>query len=103
MLEVEVEKALQEAEWLARQRGRAYVEWNSQFMLQPANVVETDLAMLYAAEIAAQQGKPDVAKRWLASFAKAWPDAPGFVAKRVARVKEALSARRGRNPTAAVH
>ena len=93
----DTEKALQEAEWLAKQRVRAYVEWNSQFMLQPINVVETDLAMLYAAEIAARQGKPDVANRWLASFSKIWPDAPGFAASRVARLKGALSARRDRS------
>lgn len=97
----DLEKALQEAEWLARQRGRAYVEWNSQFMLQPVNVVETDMAMLYAAEIALRQDKPDVAERWLAAFSKAWPEAPGFAARRLARLKDALSARRDRNLTAA--
>ncbi|MFT3807768.1 putative peptide modification system cyclase [Arenimonas sp.] len=96
------EKALQEAEWLAKQRGRSYVEWNSQFMLQPINVVETDLALLHAAEIAASQGQPEVAERWLANFTKAWPSAPGFAAKRAGRLKDAISAsRRGRSSPAA--
>jgi putative peptide modification system cyclase len=75
--------AYAEAGWLAAHRGRAYVEWNSQYLLQPANVVETNLAWLSMAEIAKAQGKKALSKQQLVRLAAAWPKPPAFVAERI--------------------
>jgi putative peptide modification system cyclase len=88
------EDALREAMWLAEHRGRAYAEYNVQRILTPLNVVQSDLALLSAAELAAKLGRKDEAKAHLAGFRKAWPDADriGFVAARVKTLDAALAA-----------
>jgi len=85
--------ARREAEWLSSHRGRAYVEWNSQYLLQPLNVLESNLALLSSAEIAAEAKSPD-APRLLARFESAWKSPPGFVARRVKALRESLTPRR---------
>jgi len=88
------EDALREATWLAGHRGRAYAEYNVQRILVPLNVVQSDLALLTAAELAAKLGKKDEAKAHLAGFRKAWPDAEhvGFVTARLKTLDAALAA-----------
>jgi tetratricopeptide (TPR) repeat protein len=88
------EDALREALWLASHRGRAYAEYNVQRILTPLNVVQSDLALLSAAELAAKLGRKDEAKGHLAEFRKAWPDADriGFVTARVKALDAALAA-----------
>ncbi|MEO5561585.1 MAG: putative peptide modification system cyclase [Dokdonella sp.] len=67
------ESALKEARWLADHRGRAYIEINSQRMLLPFNVVQTNLAVLREAELFASLGKESEARNSLLDFQKAWP------------------------------
>jgi len=88
------EEALREATWLAAHRGRAYAEYNVQRILVPLNVVQSDLALLTAAELAAKLGKKDEAKAHLAGFRKAWHDAEhvGFVTARLKTLDAALAA-----------
>lgn len=88
------EDALREAMWLATHRGRAYAEYNVQRILTPLNVVQSDLALLSAAELAAKLGRKDEAKTHLAAFRKAWPDADriGFVTARIKALDAALAA-----------
>jgi hypothetical protein len=85
--------ARREAEWLAQHRGRAYVEWGDQFLLQPANVLETDLALLEAAEIARETGDRALAARQLDKFRAAWKQPPALVARRVASLQDWLTQR----------
>ncbi|MEO7251686.1 MAG: putative peptide modification system cyclase [Arenimonas sp.] len=87
-------EAMQEAVWLSSHRGRAYVEWNSEYILQPINVLEADLAILSRAEMARAAGDLDLARRLLAGFEKAWPQPPGFVAARVIKLRDAVSVKR---------
>jgi putative peptide modification system cyclase len=91
-----VADARREAEWLASHRGRAYVEWNSQYLLQPLNVLESNLALLTSAEIARDGGDATLAAAELQRFEAAWPDPPGFVAGRTASVRDWLSQHKNR-------
>ena len=77
--------ALTEARWLAGNRGRAYVEWSSQYLLQPTNLVESNLALLVQAELLKQGNHPDQAAAALGEFGKAWPKPPDMVARRLAQ------------------
>jgi putative peptide modification system cyclase len=92
------QEATGEAIWLSSHRGRAYVEWNSEFLLQPINVLESDLAILARAELAEASGNVDLARKLLVSFGKLWRQPPGFVAERVLKLEAALSSRKGRKP-----
>jgi putative peptide modification system cyclase len=66
--------ALQQAEWLTTHRGRAYGEFNSLNLWQPANVIESDLALLAEARYAEELGQTALAKKKRAAFATVWPD-----------------------------
>lgn len=85
--------AMREAQWLAGRRGRAFVEWNSQFMLQPVNVLHSDLALLAAAELALAQGDLAAARSWRQRFRRAWPEAAGlpFVRPRLQALQRRLN------------
>lgn len=87
------EAAQVEAEWLATHRGRAYMEWNSHYMLLPANVLETNLALLSLAELAAERGNAQAATTHLAAFRKAWSNPPTFLSTRISAVERKLSSR----------
>ena len=93
-------EAMQEAIWLSSHRGRAYMEWNSEFLLQPINVLESDLAILSHAELAEAAGDSDLARKLLGNFVKAWRQPPGFVAERVLKLKAAISLRKAQKPLA---
>jgi putative peptide modification system cyclase len=87
------EEALVEAAWLADHRGRAYAEYNVQRILLPLNVVQSDLALLRAAEIASDLGRKEQAAKYLSRFRQAWPDAAriDFVAPRLKKVETSLA------------
>lgn len=68
------EKAIQQADWLVANRGRAYAEFNSGYMWQPANVVESNLALISAAHYANKIGRNDLAAKYRDDFAAAWPN-----------------------------
>jgi tetratricopeptide (TPR) repeat protein len=89
------QEAVQEASWLSAHRGRAYVEANSSWLLQPVNVLEADLAILSSAELAVAGGDPEQARLLLDRFSKAWRHPPGFVAERVLKLKSAISPQKG--------
>jgi len=69
------EKALKQADWIATHRGTAYAEFNSLYMWQPANVAESNLALLAAAHYADKLGKKDIASERRKAFSEAWPNA----------------------------
>ena len=86
--------ARREAEWLAAHRGRAYVEWNSQYLLQPMNVAESNLALLATAEIARSSGDVALAEKQLNAFLAAWKRPPAFAAGRVASIQDWINQRK---------
>jgi len=86
--------ALREAEWLASRRGRAYVEWSSEYLLQPLSVMESDLALLSSAEIASEAGDAALARRQLEKFRAAWKQPPAPFARRVESVQASLTQHR---------
>lgn len=65
--------ALAQAEWLREHRGLAYVEFNSLNLLQPVNVVESNLALATAARLARRLGRKSLADERQAEFESAWP------------------------------
>jgi putative peptide modification system cyclase len=65
--------ALREAGWLVAHRGLAYGEFNSQHLLQPINVAESNFAIRAAAEHARALGRLEEADKHQAAFAAAWP------------------------------
>jgi putative peptide modification system cyclase len=67
--------ALRQAEWLAHHRGRAYGEFNSLGMWQPANIIESKLALRAASEYARKLGDASTGQKREAEFASAWPAA----------------------------
>lgn len=88
------QEAMREAIWLSSHRGRAYVEANNAKLLQPMNVLESDLAILSAAELAEAAGDSDEAREWMNKFSKAWRQPPGFAAERLLKLQGALSPRK---------
>jgi len=89
------EEALREAQWLIAHRGRAYLEINSLAVLQPRNVVESDIAMLRMAELAHALGRDAEAQKQLTAFDAVWPPnaRPPFAAARAERLSQALAPR----------
>jgi putative peptide modification system cyclase len=67
--------ALEQANWLINERGRAYGEFNYDDMWSGVNIVESNLALLSAAELQAKRGQPKLAQRELDAFLAAWPGA----------------------------
>jgi putative peptide modification system cyclase len=79
-------EALSEAEWLASHRGRAYTEYGAEWVMTAFNVVQSDLALLRASELARSLGQTERARQWRDQFVSAWPGASkvSFVAPRLA-------------------
>jgi putative peptide modification system cyclase len=77
-------RARQLADWLATHRGLAYAEFGHEFMWQPANVIESDLALYAAYELAKADGDEATAKARLEAFEAVWkgPDAAAVAAAR---------------------
>jgi hypothetical protein len=63
------------ANWLAKNRGRAFAESTSLGHWQAMNVAESTLALRAGADYLRQRGQPVEADQALAAFAAAWPDA----------------------------
>ena len=87
-------EARAEAQWLATHRGRAFAEWNNQFLLQPLNVLESNLGHLYAAELAREADDAAGAEAALARLRVIWPEPPSLVKARVAALEAWLSQRK---------
>lgn len=66
-------RALQEADWLIANRGLAYAEVNNRAMWKPSNLVESNLAILVAANIEKRLGLKDQAEARNKIFLAAWP------------------------------
>jgi hypothetical protein len=88
----QLERAADEWRWVAAHRGRAYAEYGDNWILQPVNVVETGLALLGGAEVAAQSGRIADARALLAQFQRAWPQRPAAEADRLRKLQERLAA-----------
>ncbi len=68
-------EALALAQWLAANRGRAYGEASSLGVAQPANVLESNLALDAAAYFAERAGDDAAAREAAGQFKQAWPKA----------------------------
>ncbi|WP_395793539.1 putative peptide modification system cyclase [Aquimonas sp.] len=67
-------KALEDAEYMIRSRGRAYAEWGGEGVTLVENSIQINLAELRAAELALELGRRDVARTHLDVFRRRWPD-----------------------------
>jgi hypothetical protein len=67
-------EALALSQWLAANRGRAYAEASSLGVAQPANVLESSLALDAAAYFAERAGDAAAARDAAAQFKQAWPN-----------------------------
>lgn len=87
--------AAAEADWLAAHRGLAYGEFNVDQVMNPANVVQSNLALLSSAEYLLAAGEPDQARLRLARFLRVWPEAGklDFLRGRLTRLESKLAAR----------
>jgi len=74
--------ALQEAEWLIANRGLAYIESNNKSLWKPSNLIESNLAILTAADIESRLGLTDQAEKRNKEFLAVWP---GKEAQKIAR------------------
>jgi len=81
--------ALEQARWLASHRGRAYTEYNADWVARPFNVVQSDLALVRMAEFSLALGDKAAAASSLAAFRKAWSAGavPAEVAGLEARIR----------------
>ena len=66
------QKAVSEAQWLSRSRGRAYAEFGCGWCQQSLNVVDTTLGHLRAAELLADAGLDAESRRELQRFDSSW-------------------------------
>lgn len=82
-------KALAQAHWLSRHRGRAYAESSPGNLLIITNVEYATLALLRGAELAAARKESKPANTLLESFLQNWPDAASHpaLARRVAALQ----------------
>ncbi|WP_454832886.1 putative peptide modification system cyclase [Pseudoxanthomonas wuyuanensis] len=64
---------LEEARWLSSHRGRAYVEFDGNHLLQALNVADSNAAHLWAAEALIAQGRTTEGMREKDAFERAWP------------------------------
>lgn len=69
------EKALAQAQWLSKHRGRAYSELGCGWCQQALNVADTTLANLLAAEQLSSMGRHAEARQQLQLFDRQWPPA----------------------------
>ena len=85
-------KAREEALWLLGHRGRAYTEYNADWIARPFNVAQTNLAWLVAAEQSVALGDKAKAREYLAGFKRIWPslDRVPTLATRLRKVADAL-------------
>lgn len=87
------DEALAQARWLSSHRGRVFAESTTTDVLRYVNVVASTEALLEQAELLAQGGKADEARRQLDAFLAAWPrvDLPDIYRRRVTRLQALLS------------
>ena len=88
------EEALEQGEWIAAHRGRAYMEAAGDLALQAMNVADTTLALLENAEVARSSGQEDQGKALAKAFARAWrlSELPAYLRRRVAMTLPASNA-----------
>lgn len=65
--------AREQTNWLAANRGKAYVEANAAQVLQTLNVLDTRMALLLSAELSAAMGDAAQAEATLQEFLSVWP------------------------------
>ncbi|WP_300615628.1 putative peptide modification system cyclase [Dokdonella sp.] len=89
--------ALAQARWLATHRGRAYMEYNADWVARPFNVAQSNLAVLREAELSLSLGDTKGAISSLDSFRRQWPDSKqvSFVSGRVESLQKQLDGRTG--------
>lgn len=65
--------ALDESQWLSSHRGRAYAEYGGEQFLTAFNVIQSDLALLRAAELTRDLENTHESNEALAKFEQVWP------------------------------
>ena len=68
-------KAIEQADWLAVHRGRAYAEYGFDWTMTPFNIAQSNLALLRKAQMARGSAQGDLARSSLRAFIAAWPEA----------------------------
>jgi len=83
--------ALEQAAWLAAHRGRAYTEYDSEWLLMPFNVAYSNLSTLSASEYLVALGKKQEARDALRDFRSHWgaTDLPKTLMTRIERLETA--------------
>ena len=83
--------ALEHARWLAQHRGRAYAEYNANWIARPFNVAQSDMALLRMAELSHALGDQAAVRTALDQFRLAWPDAARdpFIEPRLGKLQPA--------------
>jgi hypothetical protein len=75
--------ALEQAQWLATHRGRAYIEYGTKAAI-PFNVAQSNIALLSLAELLKGLNREEEARHALQDLRKAWPNAeqePAFATR----------------------
>ena len=85
-------EAAKQAQWLSSHRGRAYAEFNIDQVLNGANVVQSNLALLSGAEYLLEAKQLEAARARRAEFLKGWPNArtTAFLRSRMEKLDSAL-------------
>ena len=82
--------AIEQARWIATRRGRAYTEYNADWIARPFNVAQSDLALLRLAELTLASGDKDAARGWLKAFRAAWTSGATGLSARAAKLDASL-------------
>jgi putative peptide modification system cyclase len=81
--------ARKHANWLSSHRGRAYAEYNADWIARPFNVTQSTLALLQSAELSMRLKDKAQAQQSLDAFRRAWASAAQspWVAERVEKLE----------------
>lgn len=85
-----VTAAQEQARWLSTHRGRAYTEYNADWIARPFNVAQSNLALLRMAEFSSDAGDAPRTQDFLGRFVSAWPNASdlAFLTKRLDKLRK---------------
>lgn len=82
--------ALREAEWLARRRGLAWLEWGDYRIQTPLNALDANIALLAQAEAQLAQQRHAEAAAALDALLHVWPQPPLALAARIESLRAEL-------------
>ena len=84
--------ARKESTWLSTHRGRAYSEYNADWIARPYNVAQSNVALLRNAELSLASGEKAQARQFLSALRNAWPnvDAKSPLFERMENIEKQL-------------